>query len=64
MRTTRTMLIGSLVWALVFILAAYALRGRAVGTWIQGVLFAGWAVWFYYGTAKIQCASAAELTPP
>ena len=57
MRTTRKMLIGSLVWALVFILAAYALRGRAVGTWIQGVLFAGWTVWFYYGTAKIQRAN-------
>ena len=57
MSATRTMLIGSLVWALVFILAAYALRGRAVGTWIQGVLFAGWTGWFYYRTAKIQRAS-------
>ena len=45
------MLIGSLVWALVFILAAYLFRGRPVGTWIQGALFVGWTVWFYYRTA-------------
>ena len=57
MRSNRTMLTGSLVWALVFLLAAYAFRARAVGTWIEGLLFVGWTVWFYYGTAKIQRTS-------
>jgi len=57
MRSTRTMLIGSLVWALAFILAAYLFRARPVGTWIQGTLFIGWTVWFYYWTAKIQRTS-------
>ena len=57
MSTTRTMLIGSLVWALAFLLAAYAFRGRTVGIWIQGALFVGWTVSFYYGTARIQRTS-------
>ena len=57
MRATRKMLIGSIVWALIFMLSAYAFRGRAVGTWIQGVLFVGWTVSFYYGTARIQRTS-------
>lgn len=52
MRTTRTMVIGSIVYALVFILSAYALRGRAVGIWIQGVLLVVWTVCFSYWTAR------------
>ena len=52
MRTTRTMLIGSLLWAVIFVLAAYAFRGRAAGSWIQGALFVGWTIWFYYRTAR------------
>jgi len=52
MSSTRTTLIGSLVWALVFILAAYAFRGRAAGTWISGSLLVGWSFWFYQRSAK------------
>ena len=47
------MLIGSLVWALVFILAAYLFRGRPVGTWIQGALFVGWTLCFSYWTVRL-----------
>ena len=56
MRTTRTLLIGSFLWALAFIVAAFVFRGRAVGTWIEGLLFVGWTVYFYYGTARAECA--------
>ncbi len=53
MSTKRTMLIGSIVWALVFMLSAYLSRGRPVGTWIQGVLFVVWTVCFSFWTARL-----------
>ena len=53
MRKTRTMLIGSVVWVLVFVLSAYVCRGRAVGLWIQGVLLVVWAGCFSYLTAGL-----------
>lgn len=52
MRSKRTMLVGSLIWAVLHIVVAYAFRGRAAGMWSSGLLLAGWSCWFYYRTAK------------
>lgn len=52
MTAIRVMLIGAILWALAFILSAIVLRGRALGDWIEGLLLAGWIVFFYYWNAK------------
>jgi ABC-type multidrug transport system permease subunit len=47
------MLIGSIVWAVVFMLSAYAFRGRPVQTWIQGALYVVWTMCFSYWTVRL-----------
>jgi len=42
------MLIGAILWAAAIILSATVLRGRALGDWIEGLLLAGWIVYFSY----------------
>jgi ABC-type multidrug transport system permease subunit len=53
MNATRTMLIGSIVWAVVFMLSAYVFRGRPVGTYIQGVLYVVWTMCFSYWAVRL-----------
>ena len=52
MTAVRVMLIGSILWALAFILSAIVLRGRALGDWIEGVLLVGWIVFGSYWAGK------------
>ena len=52
MNAKRVMLIGSILWALAFILSAIVLRGRAIGDWIEGLLLVGWIIYFSLWSAK------------
>ena len=52
MTAVRVMLIGSILWALAFILSAIVLRGRALGDWIEGLLLVGWIVVGSYWAGK------------
>jgi len=52
MTAVRVTLIGSILWALAFILSAIVLRGCALGDWIEGVLLVGWIVFSSYWAAK------------
>ena len=52
MTAVRVMLIGSILWALAFILSAVVLRGRALGDWIEGLLLAGWIIFFSCWAAR------------
>ena len=36
--------IGSIVWAVGFLVSAVALKGNPIGDWIEGALLAGWIV--------------------
>jgi len=52
MTPNRVMLIGSILWALAFILSAFVFRGRVVGDWIEGLLLVGWIVYFSMWAGK------------
>ncbi len=46
------MLIGAGLWASAFILSATVFRGRVLGDWVEGLLLAGWVVYFSYWAGK------------
>jgi hypothetical protein len=48
------MLVGAILWALAFILSSVVLRGRVLGDWIEGLLLAGWIVFFSLWAAKLE----------
>ena len=37
-------MIGTVAWAVGFLVSAVALKGNPIGDWIEGVLLAGWIV--------------------
>ena len=52
MTAYRVMLVGAVLWAAAFILSATVFRGRALGDWVEGLLLAGWIVFFSYWAGK------------
>jgi hypothetical protein len=52
MTPNRVMLIGSILWALAFILSAFVFRERVLGDWIEGVLLVVWIVFFSMWSGK------------
>jgi hypothetical protein len=50
MKESSVAILGSILWAFAYIASAFLFRGRALGDWIEGILLAGWWVFFisYY----------------
>jgi hypothetical protein len=52
MSAVRVLLVGTILWALAFLLSALVFRGRALGDWIEGLLLVVWIAVFQYWAAR------------